>query len=164
MLLATLPEWRDATVSGNSQRHDVEKAVRELLSSRELRDFRDYWALYEQTAAVQNVEGFYVRDDPEHQYCNVAVIGDGRVVDVEGDDGDRSGGGVSVRSLSSIDGVSIIRGPLVGFPRTEGASLVAIALVVGQTSAGAHWAAWNEDQEHQLASFVRALVIASSRT
>ena len=66
--------------------------VAELLSGHSLDTFRRYWALYERAVAVQNVQAFYLKIEPEQGYCNFAVVGDGKVVDVEGDDSNGSGG------------------------------------------------------------------------
>ena len=148
-------------MSAFNQTRQAGTAVAELLSGHSLDTFRRYWALYERAVAVQNVQAFYLKIEPEQGYCNFAVVGDGKVVDVEGDDSNGSGG-ISIRNLSAISGVAFYLGSLTGFPRTQGASLVAVAKLVGETASGPYWAAWTEDEERQLVGFARVLIVANS--
>ena len=87
--------------------------------------FEEYWGLYEHAADKLNVQAFYVRIDSQSlfggpsRYCNVAILGDGLVVDIEGNDDSRSGR-LSLERLDSITSVSIHAGSLPGLSSSQG--------------------------------------------
>ena len=121
--------------------------------------FRRYWNLYKQTSDIARIQSFYIKT--EESYYNVAIIGDGILVDVEGDDSDSSGG-LNIRSLDAIRGVTVRSGPLKAFPRTQGASLVVLTRLVGETNAGPYWVAKTPEEEGRLLGFAQSLVQAFS--
>lgn len=128
--------------------------------------FAQYWDLYREITSISNVRRFYARTEGQPLYtggyCNVAIIGDGLLVDIEGDDSRRSGG-LSVESLDSIAKVTFHVGELPGLPAARGASLVVLAQGVGETDVGLHWVAKTEDEEDRLVEFARELVAAVSQ-
>ena len=95
-------------------------------------------------------------------YCNVALIGDGLLVDVEGDDSDNKGS-LTYRSLEFVSGVSIYAGPLRGLDSSRGASLVVVTRKVGEEGIGLHWIAKTEEEEEHLLQFAQTLLKAISK-
>ena len=144
-------------MTNRDQAEQLDKTVAEVFALFSTNTFRRYWELYKQTADISEVQGFFIRTELQATYCNVAIIGDGRLVDVEGDDSDNSGG-LSIRSLDSVCGVSVHSGPLKAFPRTQGASLVVLTKLVGETNPGAYWMAKTPEEEERLLGFVQFLV------
>ena len=127
--------------------------------------FARYWELYERSAAIADLRSFFVRVETRSTsggYCNAAIIGDGLLVDVEGDDGNNSGS-LSVQSLDDLGRVLIHVGPLRGFPLSQGARLVVLALPKGQEQAGSHWVAKTPDDEERLLEFATELIGAIAR-
>ena len=147
----------------------VEKAIEE----HELESFAEYWELYEATANTKEVQAFFLRTEVQEDaavfiigeavYCNVAIIGDGLLIDIEGDDSDGTGSLV-FHSLASVSGVSIHAEPLQNLPSSRGASLVVLANRVGEEGIGLHWVAKTEEEEERLLEFAEALVEAISKT
>ena len=112
-----------------------------------------------------NVQRFFVSSEsqfPQGGHCNVAIIGSGLLVDIEGDESSRSGS-LTLERLDSITSVSIHAGSLPGLPESRGASLVVIADGVGETDIGLHWIAKTEEEEEHLLKFAQFLVQAISK-
>ena len=146
----------------------VEKAIEE----HELEKFEDYWELFEATANIKEVQAFFLRTEVyrdtvlimgEAAYCNLAIIGDGLLIDIEGDDSDGTGS-LTFHSLASVSGVSIHAEPLQNLPSSRGASLVVLANRAGEEDVGLHWVAKTEEEEERLLRFAEALVEALSKT
>ncbi len=135
----------------------VENAIQEHGFSR----FAQYWKLYRDTADISTVQRFFVRTESDSfypgGYCNVAVIGDGLLVDIEGDDR-QSKGGLAIQSLDSITKVSIHAGSLPGLRNSQNATLIVIARRAEDTEVGPHWIATNEEEEGHLLQFAHTLV------
>ena len=141
--------------------HMVERSIR----YEHLETFARYWRLYQRTAVITEVEGFFLRIEdrsPAGGYCNVAIIGNGLLVDVEGDDVDRSGT-LTAHSLDAFNEVFIHIGPLRGLPSSQGARLVVVAELKGQEDAGTHWVAKTFAEEDMLLEFAAVLIGSISR-
>ena len=139
---------------------ELDRIVARAIENIRLYAFERYWDLYKHTAEISNVRGFFVKtqsDTFRSGYCNVAIIGDGLLVDIEGDDS-RNSGSLTFDSLSSITTVSIHDGPLPGLSSSNGASLVVCANRVNETEIGIHWVAKTEEEEEHLLYFSECLV------
>ena len=143
--------------------------VKRVVGENDLPMFEEYWELYEHAADISNVQAFYIRiesfNDFGHEsvkYCNVAILGEGLVVDVEGDDS-KSTGSLTLSSLDSFSHVSFHAGSLPGLPSSQGASLVVLAHSAGESDAGPYWVAKTEEEEDYLLSFAQSLVRAISK-
>ena len=88
--------------------------------------FAQYWELYEETADTSKIEWFYLNVEPQQPlkggYCNVAIIGGGLLIDVEGDDTNHSGS-LSLGPLESFSSVAMQKGALPGLSHSQDASL-----------------------------------------
>ena len=152
-------------MSDGSPSSQLDRTVQRSISSVRMVMFARYWELYERSAAVADVRRFFVRTETRLMgggYCNAAIIGDGLLVDVEGDDGDHSGS-LTVHSLDAFDEVFIHAGSLPGLPSSQGARLVVVAELKGKEDAGTHWVAKTPDEEDRLLEFAEELIGAISR-
>ena len=151
-------------VTNSNYAAQLDRIVNRLIETAELDVFEDYWDLYKETADISNVQGFFVRTAGEYDsisYCNAAIIGDGLLVDIEGDD-DGESGSLTIRSLDSIAGLSIHTEALPGLPDSQGASLVVDTELAGESDYGPHWVAKTEEEEEHLLRFAKVLVQAMS--
>ena len=123
--------------------------------------FRQYWDIYELTAEVSDIQGLFIAIDADAGYCNIAIIGDGRIVDIEGDDG-KGSGNTHIYPLRSVGEVLFYRGALPSLSRSLGASLLIVTRIVGRDESGPYWAAKNPEEEELLVGFGRTLVKAVS--
>ena len=119
--------------------------------------FREYWELYLQTSETSEIQNLFVRVDEDAGYCNIAVMGAGRIADIEGDDNDNSGS-MRVFPLSAVSEITLHRGSIPSLSHSQGASLVILLRLVGLDESVAYWAAHTPDQEAQLLGFARSLV------
>ena len=127
--------------------------------------FAQYWELYEDTTDIQSIKGFFVRTKVEDHaldytgggYCNVAVICDGLIIDIEGDDEDKTGS-LTFHPLESVSSVEIHAEPLRGLDASRGALLVVLANRVGEEDIGLHWVAKTEQEKERLLKFAQVLV------
>ena len=129
----------------------LDMAVGELLGRHEFVSFSRYWSLYKRTVASRGVDASYLVFDRDTKWCNVAIIADNKIIDIEGEDG-ADVGIMSVRDASCLSSVIFKIGPLVGLSRSQGASLVVATELVGSTS-GPFWIARTPDEEEKLLGF-----------
>ena len=154
-------------MSGPDRSDLLEQIVEKAIEEHKLVKFAEYWELYRNTADISSIQRFFVRTkantDPFFggAYCNVAIIGDGLLVDIEGDDS-QSSGGLRIESLETVSSVIFHVGSLPGLRNSQNASLVVIADQVGETGVGLHWVAKTEEEEEHLVQFGRSLVQAIS--
>ena len=144
----------------------LSRIVESAIEEHGLDMFAQYWELYEETADISEIQRFYVNIEPQQTsgggYCNVAIIGDGLVVDIEGDDVRRSGS-LSLDSIEKISSVGIHMGQLPGLPNSQNASLVVVVQRVGESDVALYWTARADDDEERLLEFARVLVQRVSR-
>ena len=150
----------------NGDRSDqLAQKVDRVIDENDLPTFEEYWELYKRAAFMLNVQRFFVSSEsqfPQGGHCNVAIIGSGLLVDIEGDESSRSGS-LTLERLDSITSVSIHAGPLPGLSDSQGATLVVLAHGAGETDAGLHWVAKTEEEDVYLLSFAQSLVRAISK-
>ena len=108
---------------------------------------------------MTDIRASFVGVDPATSYYNVAILGDDKLVDIEGDDTGGTGY-VSVQSLASIGAIVLREGQIEGFVRSQGASLVVYTRLVGETSSGPYWVARTTPEVDRLIRFATFLVDA----
>ena len=138
----------------------LSKIVEQAIDNDDLRVFKQYWELYQETSSISSVQAFFVRVESgvfSDGYANVAIIGDGLLVDIEGNDS-RNSGNLALRSLASIVEVIIHAGSLPGLPDSQGALLVVVTEIAGQADAGPHWVAKTREEKNHLVRFAKTLV------
>lgn len=134
----------------------LEYIVEGLIQEHRFDTFRKYWEIYKETARISDVSAAHIVSKPRDSYLNVAIMGEGLVVDIEGEDhpGD---GALHVDPLKIIAGILISTEPLVGFPKLQGASLMVVTKLMGEPNTGPYWGAWSPDEEDTLKGFARSL-------
>ena len=143
----------------------LDRIVEQAIENGGFPTFAQYWEIYSLTADLSAVQAFYFRTESQYPfgaYCNAAIIGDGLLVDIEGDETKKSGG-LTMASLDSISGVSIHAGSLPGLPSSNGASLVVLSRRPAETNVGLHWVAKSDEEEEHLLSFAKCLVQVISK-
>ena len=138
----------------SEQLHGVVEAV---LEEYDLDAFEDYWDLGRRILANLKVRRFYVQAEPG--YANIAILTDGLVVDVEGDDNDDTGW-VSVRRLSDLSGLTFYQREIPTLADSVGAQLVVTAESPGSDDIGMYWTAKTDQEEESLTLFGEALIQA----
>ena len=133
----------------------LEKKVSELIEIYNPSSFRKYWQLYKEAFNVTEVGAFFIKVQPETSYMNVAIIGDGLVIDVEGSD-DPEEGAVSAHPLRDIRSIYFRTQALPTLSRSRNASLIVITHLVG-TTGGPYWMAESSTEEKELLAFSRKL-------
>ena len=157
-----------SAMTSRNQSVQLISAVEQVIEVYGLDVFEQYWELYKEIGGISNVQRFYVRtgasaaDAADVSFCHAAIIGDGLLVDIQGDDCLKSGG-LRFNSLASIVQVSIHDGPVDGAPSSEGASLVVVASRPNDAGPGLHWVAKTEQEENHLLPFAKTLARALGR-
>lgn len=131
-------------------------AAAKLLASNST-NFRQYWELYLQTAETSSIQNLFVRAAEGGGYSNIAIMGNGRIADIEGDDNENSGS-LRFYALSTVSEVILHRGSIKSLSRSQGASLVMLIRLGGTDESLPYWAATTPDQEVQLLEFAQSLV------
>ena len=137
----------------------LDATVEDLLKHYNPNTFRRYWELYRRAVPLTEVRASFVGVDPTTSYYNVAILGDGKLVDIEGDDTGGTGY-VGFQSLTGIGAVVLREGQIEGFSRSQGASLVMFTRLVGETNAGPYWVARTTPEVDRLTQFTKFLVDA----
>ena len=151
-----LPLPREAIVNGKSLAEQLETRVVELLDTYASGSFQKYWGYYKESVAPSDVKAFFVKLRPSENYLNVAVIGEGLLIDVDGDDAPESGG-IGVHPLTSVRSVYVRTNPPPTLPRARTASLVVFTQLAGGTG-GPYWFAEDSEEERDLLRFSKILL------
>ena len=146
-------------MSQPNQSQRLDATVEDLLQSYNPNTFRRYWELYRRAVPLTEIRAFFVCVDPVTSYYNVAILGDDKLVDIEGDDTGGTGY-VCFQSLTGIGAVVLREGQIEGFSRSQGASLVMLTRLVGETSVGPYWVARTTPEVDRLTRFATFLVDA----
>ncbi|MDE2860005.1 MAG: hypothetical protein OYI31_06285 [Chloroflexota bacterium] len=152
-------------MSARERSSQLTRLVERIIEEKQLEKFQEYWELYEETCPVNSVAAFYLRTEARADYlgrksgdyCNVAIIGDKLLVDIEADDSDDSGN-LIVQPLRSFSDISIHIGPLRNLESSRDASLVVLANRAGDEEVGLHWVAKTEEDEDHLLEFAKVLI------
>ena len=135
----------------------LEQDVDQLLQSHNLSTFRYYWELYKRAFRWDEIQAYYLIIDPATTYGNVAMLGHGKLIDIDGDDS-TGAGYLGIQDLASIGAVIFRRGQIEGFSHSQGASLVVFTRLIGEPDSGPYWVARTELDEERLIVFARLLV------
>ena len=118
--------------------------------------FERYWGFYKASTDIQDVKAFLIKTIPETKYIDVAVIGDGLVVDVDGcEDGSESG--LAFFSLKTLRSVHFHTEAIASLPFTEGSSLVVTTRYSGPAAPTPYWMAATPEEEENLLGFANVL-------
>ena len=143
----------EGTQSKRSQLIELVDHLREQYPSE---SFERNWQIYKDNMEVQDVREFLVKTIPSMKYINVAIIGEGLVVDVDGcEDGSRAGTGF--HSLRAIRSIHLHSEALESLSLTEGATLVVTTRFTGGLANVLYWVATGEEEEKNLLRFASAL-------
>lgn len=150
----------DETQNKRSQLIELVDHLREQYPSE---SFERNWQIYKDNMEVQDVREFLVKTIPSMKYINVAIIGEGLVVDLDGcEDGSRAGTGL--HSLRAIRSVQLHSEAPESLSFTEGATLVVTIRFTGGTANAPYWFATGEEEEKDLLRFANALSKLLGRT
>jgi hypothetical protein len=105
---------------------------------------------------IQDIEGFLIKIMPSMKYIDVAVLGEGLVIDVDGCE-DGSVGGVMLVPLGMVRSIHFFSKPLESLPFTEDSTLVVTTRLTGPTPGGPYWMAENPEEETDLLRFAGIL-------
>ena len=141
----------------NNPSAQLDQHVDELFATHETGSFRRYWSLYKSTCPIEEVRRFYLKIDTGNSYFNVAILGDGKIIDIDGDARNEAGG-LSIRSLKAIAGVVMRSGSVQTLPHVQSATLVVITQLTGGRANGPYWYAENPEEEERLLAFVQPLI------
>ena len=155
--------WRLGDDKVNTDPQSFQACVLGMIGHHGLNTLRRYWDLCNQANRVEDVKAFYCFTTNEPKYGNVAIIVDGKLIDVEGDDSDGSGY-VAIRDLSSIAAVHLRLAPIDGYKRSQDAVLAVVTRLVGESNAGPYWVAVTPQDEEHLLQFADALVEHTRRS
>lgn len=144
-------------MDGRYQTESLNSIVADALSHGEFSSFRKYWKLYKQTTPLTEIAGFFFRSEPHEGYFNLALLGEGRVIDVEGDDKENRGN-LSVIGADSVEQVIFRIEPLPNLRNGQGASLTMLLKLVGRDITGPYWAAMTPEEEERLHEFAQRLI------
>ena len=118
--------------------------------------FERNWGFYKASLDIQDIKASLIRTNPETKYINVAVIGNGLVVDVDGcEDGSQSG--LAYFPLKMLRSVHYHTEAIASLPLTEGASLVITVRLSGPAAVAPYWTAATPEEEEDLLGFANAL-------
>ena len=143
-------------MSDQSRAAELNRVVEEILSRSDHKGFEEYWKLYKESVYISKPLSYFVKVDLDGPYCNVAVVGEGKIVDVEKHEQEGIGL-LSVRPYHAISSVTAKDSAVEGLPRTEGALLTVYCRGTGSGGAGPYWSATTTEEKEQLRSFFAVL-------
>lgn len=112
------------------------------------------WTFYKTAIDIQDVQAYYVKVKRDINYINVAVLGDGLIVDMDGDNSNEDCT-FSIHPLSMIRSVYLTDDGMEGIELTEDASLMVNCRLAG--GGGFYWFAEDRAEEVELLGFVKVL-------
>ena len=139
-----------------SKRAQLMERVDSLLEQYHSESFERNWSFYKASLDIQNIEGFLIRTIPSTKYINVAVLGEGLMVDVDGCEDGSTGGAILVPS-GMVRSIHFYREPLESLPLTKDSTLVVTTRLTGPAPGGPYWLATNPDEEKDLLRFAGIL-------
>lgn len=143
----------------------LSRIIEQAIKEHKLQKFAQYWELYENTTDIESINAYFARTEVQDDdfdyvgggYCNVAIIAEGLVIDIEGDDSDNTGS-LTFHTLDSFSSIELHAGALRGLDSSRGALLVVLANRAGEDDIGLHWIAKTEQDKERLLSFAQVLV------
>ena len=142
-------------MSGQDLTEQLHKAVDSIVVEHDLEVLEEYWELAKHTLTGHPVRRFYARG--EEDYANVAILTDGVVADIEGDDTEDEGF-LTVYRISSLSRVGFYKEQVPTVPDSDDAELVVTVHITGISDLELYWIAKTEPEAEHLLEFGRALV------
>ena len=140
----------------------LEGIVADLFSQGTYESFKECWRLYKETTYIPNLDGFYLSQDIEETYCNLAVVGDSKIVDIEVDEkGEHRN--VTVSLCRAYSGIGLSSGSIPTLSRAQDSLLTVFCRVAGSGSIGHYWVAKNEVESTRLREFAKTVIEAISK-
>ena len=142
-------------MAGRDVSEQLSEKVDSILEEYDLDVLSGYWNLAKSVLTGHAVRRFYVQAG--EGYGNIAILTDGMVVDVVGDEQDDEGY-VAVHRISAFSGIDFYEEQVPTVPGSDDAELVVVTNTVGSDTLGLHWIATDEEESEYLLRFGRALV------
>ena len=133
----------------------LHKVVASIVVEHDLDVLEKHWGLARQALSGHPVRRFYVR--AEEGYANVAILTDGVVADIEGDDTEEEGH-FTVYKITSLSRVGFYKEQVPTVPDSEEAELVMTVHITGISDLELYWIAKTEQEAEHLLEFGRTLV------
>ncbi len=132
--------------------------IKELLKSEDLGVFESHWDMAKELLKDSPIRRYYLylTDD----YANLAILTDGWILDVTGDEDE---GSLNVTQLRALGQIEFHEDPIPNIPDSKDAELVMIAFQFGAPSEYRYWVADNAEEREHLLRFGRATIQAVSR-
>lgn len=132
--------------------HDLDKRLSVSNLDRGIETFASYWKVAVEVVGEETVHSYF--ETYEKGYGNVAILTDGFIIDVEGDDEDGTGV-VGVFDLRRIDSVGLLQGPVDFIEDTNANSLTLVTNLTDEPS-GPWWTTDDEAEKATLRRFAKA--------
>lgn len=142
-------------VASKDVSEQLHKKVDSVLGEYELEVLSDYWKLGQRVLAGQSIRRFYVQ--AEEGFGNIAILTEGAVVDIVGDEQDGQGS-VAVHRIGAFSGIDFYEEQVPTVPGSEEAELLVVTNVAGRDELGLYWMATSEEEAGHLLEFARSLV------
>ena len=133
----------------------LHRVVDSISSEHDLEVLEEYWELARHALKGRPIRRFYVQ--AEKGYANVAILTDGVVADIEGDDREDEGS-FAVYRINSLSRVGFYREQVPTVPDSGEAELVMTVHVTGISDLELYWIAKTEPEAEHLLDFGGALV------
>ena len=140
----------------DSKRAQLMEQVDSLREQYPSESFERNWSLYKASIDIQDIKGFLIKTVPSMKYIDVAVLGEGLVIDVDGCE-DGSVGGMVLAPLGMVRSIHFSSTPLESLPLTKDSTLVVTTRLTGPTPGGPYWMAANPEEEKNLLQFAGIL-------
>ena len=139
-----------------------DRLILDLLSQGSYRALETCWELYQEISYISEPEGYYFTSNADTAYNNLAVIGEGRIVDIEADENGNDKH-LTVSLCRAYSGVNLFIGPIPTLARTQGSLLTVACRTVGAAAIGHYWVARDEEESTRLRRFAKVVVKAISK-
>ena len=150
-------DFRVVTLTNNDLADQISNCIDEILEAHDTGTFKKHWEFYKKTVSIPVVQAFYLKTDPGRGYFNLAILGNGKLIDIDNEQANNSGS-CSVCSLDSITGVILRAGNLPSFDGTKNATLVVLTDLTGGRANGPYWFAESPEEEESLLGFAHCLL------
>ncbi len=136
---------------------NLDSVVNHMLSQGPHQTFETYWELYMASAFISEPKGIYFRVSQDSTIRNIAIVGDGKIVDIEADE-NSDASAISVSPYGAFSEVILHTGLIPTLPRTQKSMLNVLCRLAGSTSLSPYWCAYNEEEAERLRDFAKILI------
>ena len=141
-------------LASEDKRSQLMRLVNQYLEESYSDAFTLRWGFYKTAIDIQDVQAYYVKVKRDINYINVAILGDGLVVDLDGDNSNEDST-FSIHPLRMIRSVYLADDGIEGNELTEDATLMVNCRLTG--GGGFYWFAEDRAEEVDLLGFVKVL-------